>query len=144
VIDAFSLTEEMQKEIRYIIKQNNVFDAAFCEKIMKVDQALRFAGIFTSNGELTCSKMRHKATSMLTPEEIQMSIYYAKLRHKTRDHLVNQIGKPEFSLTKYEKVIRFTIPIGKDILLLLSADTNANYAKITDKVLKVIKETKTS
>ncbi len=121
-----------------------MFDEAFCEKIIRIDQALRFVGVFTSNGELTCSKMRQDATSMLTPEQIQMSIYYAKLRHKTRDHLANQIGKPEFSLTKYEKVIRYTIPIGKDILLLLSSDTNANYAKITDEVLKVVKETKTS
>src|SRR5574338_28328 len=118
-----------QKEIRYIIKENYVFDEAFCEKIMGIDQALRFVAVFTSNGELTHSKMRPDATSMLTPEQIQMSIYYAKQRHKTREHLVNQIGRPEFSITKYEKVIRFTIPIGKDLLLLLSADTNANYSK---------------
>jgi len=40
-------------------------------------------------------------------------------------------------------MIRFTIPFEND-LLLLSADPDANYAKVANEVLKVIKETKTS
>ena len=86
--------------------------------------------------------MRENTTSMLTPEQVKMSIYYARLRHETREHLTTNIGKEEFSMTKYEKVIRFTIPFEKDNLLLISADTNANYAKIIDDVVKVIQETK--
>ena len=117
------------------------FDA-LCEKIMKIDQTLRFVGVYTRNGEMASSKMRENTTSMLTPEQIRMSIYYAKLRHETRGHLAFDIGKEEFSLTKYERVIRFTIPTEDDNLLLISADTNANYSKIADEILKVIKETK--
>jgi len=109
---------------------------------MKVDEDLRFVGVCTHNGEMTCSRMRENTTSMLTSEQIQMSIYYAKLRHETREHLSHNIGKEEFSMTKYENVIRFTIPFEKDNLLLISADTNSNYTKIIDEILKVVKETK--
>jgi len=114
-----------------------------CEKTMKIDEAIRFVGVYTHQGEMVCSRMRDNTSSMITSEQIQMSIYYAKLRHETREHLSHAIGKEEFSLTKYEKVIRFTVPFEND-LLLVSADTDANYIKIVDEVLKVIKETKRS
>jgi hypothetical protein len=123
------------------VKENFVIYDTICEKIMKIDEALRFVGVYTHKGEMACSRMRENTTSMLTPEQIQMSMYYAKLRHETREHLSHNIGKEEFSMTKYEKVIRFTIPFEKD-LLLISADTDANYAKIVDEILKVIEETK--
>lgn len=112
-----------------------------CEKTMKIDEAIRFVGVYTHQGEITCSRMRDNTPSMITTEQIQMSIYYAKLRHETRENLSHDIGKEEFSLTKYERVIRFTIPFEND-LLLLSPDTGTDYAKIVDEVLKVIKETK--
>ena len=122
------------------MKENFMIYDIICEKIMQVDKTIRFVGVYTNKGEIACSRMRENTTSMLTPEQIQMSGYYAKLRHETREHLSYYIGKVEFSLTKYEKVIRFTIPFEKDFLL-ISADTNANYSKITDGVLKIIKET---
>jgi hypothetical protein len=112
-----------------------------CEKIMKIDESIRFVGVYSYNGEMVSSQMRQNTTSMLTEDQVKMSVYYAKLRHETREHLEYKIGKEEFSMTKYEKVIRFTIPFEKD-LILISADTNANYAKMADEILKVIKETK--
>ena len=113
-----------------------------CDKIMKIDETIRFAGVYTNKGEMVCVKVRDNMKSMLTPEQVKMSMHYAKLRHETREHLVTNIGKPEFSITKYEKVIRFTIPFEKKSLLLISADTNANYANMADEILKIIKENK--
>jgi len=112
-----------------------------CDKIMKIDDVIRFVGVYTYNGEMVSSRMRPNTTSMLTEDQVKMSVYYAKLRHETREHLEYKIGKEEFSMTKYEKVMRFTIPFEKD-LILISADTNANYAKIIEEILKVVKETK--
>ena len=117
------------------------FDA-LCEKIMKIDQGLRFVGVYNNNGELVSSQMRENTPSMLTPEQTRMSMYYARHKYETREHLTFIIGKEEFSLTKYEKVILFTIPLKDDDLLLVSADTTADYPKIVAEILKVIKETK--
>ena len=122
------------------MKENFVNYEILCDRIMKIDETLRFVGVYSNKGEMTCIKMRDNMKSMLTPEQVKMSMHYAKLRHETREHLVTYIGKPEFSITKYEKVIRFTIPFEKDSLLLISTDTNANYAKIADECLKIIKE----
>lgn len=112
-----------------------------CDKIMKIDDTIRFVGAYTYNGEMVSSRMRPNTISMLTEDQIKMSVYYAKLRHETREHLEFKIGKEEFSMTKYEKVIRFTIPFEKD-LILISAEANANHTKIIEEILKVIKETK--
>jgi hypothetical protein len=114
-----------------------------CEKIMNIDETIRFVGVYTDDGVMACSRMRDNTPSMITQDQIQMSIYYAKVRHETREHLSRNIGKEEFSITKYEKVIRFTIPFENN-LLLLSADTDIDYAKIVTEILKIIKETKTS
>ena len=124
------------------MKENFVNYEILCDEIMKIDETLRFVGVYSNKGEMACIKMRDKMKSMLTPEQVKMSMHYAKLRHETREHLVTDIGKPEFSITKYEKVIRFTIPFEKDSLLLISTDTNTNYAKIVDEILKIIKENK--
>jgi hypothetical protein len=85
--------------------------------------------------------MRENTTSLLTEDQIKMSMYYAKLRHETREHLEHKIGKEEFSMTKYEKLLRLTIPHGKD-LFLISVDVDANYSTIIDEILKIIKEAK--
>ena len=113
-----------------------------CDKIIKIDETIRFAGVYADKGEMVCVKVRDNMKSMLTPEQVKMSMHYAKLRNETREHLVTNIGKPEFSVTKYEKVIRFTIPLEKNSLLLISTDTNANYANIADEILKIIKKIK--
>jgi hypothetical protein len=112
-----------------------------CENILKVDETVRFVGIFTYNGEMVFNKMRPNTESMLTEDQIKMSMYYAKLRHETREHLEHKIGKEEFSLSRYEKLIRFTIPFERD-LILISADSNANYAKIIDDILTIIRDNK--
>ena len=135
---------ERQKEIWYVMKENHMIYDILCEKIMKIDETIRFVGVYTNKGEMASSQMRKNTFSMLTPEQVKMSIHYARLRHETREYLATNIGKEEFSLTKYEKVIRFTIPFEKDSLILISADTSANYAKIIDEALKVIQETKSS
>jgi hypothetical protein len=112
-----------------------------CEQILKADESIRFVGAYTYNGEMIFNKMRPNTGSMLTEDQIKMSMYYAKLRHETREHLEHKIGKEEFSMSKYEKLIRFTIPFERD-LILISADANANYAKIIDDILTVIRDSK--
>jgi hypothetical protein len=112
-----------------------------CENILKTDESIRFVGIYTYNGEMIFNKMRPNTESMLTEDQIKMSMYYAKLRHETREHLEHKIGKEEFSMSKYEKLIRFTIPFERD-LILISADANANYAKIIDDISTVIRDNK--
>lgn len=124
------------------MKENFVNYDTICNRIMKVDEIVRFVGVYTIDGEMAISKMRENTTSLLTPDQVKMSIYYAKRRYETREHLTNYIGKEEFSMTKYEKVIFFTIPFEKDNLLLISIDTNTNHTKIVDEILKIIKETK--
>lgn len=122
------------------MRENFVDFELACESIMNIDEAVRFVGVSTNKGGMEYSKMRENTPSMLTPEQLKMSTYYAKLRHETREHLTNYIGKEEYSMTKYEKVILFTIPFEKDNLLMISSDADANHTKILNEVQKIIKK----
>ena len=69
-----------------------------------------------------------------------MSVYYAKKRWENRGHLSHRIGNARYSLTEYEKVKQITIPIGKNRLLLISTEVNANHIVILEKVSLLISD----
>ncbi|MDH5657964.1 MAG: hypothetical protein OEY17_01275 [Nitrosopumilus sp.] len=87
-----------------------------CDEILKCDKDIRYVGIYNF-GELY-EKMRPGLKNYLTKEEIEMSLSQAVYRWSTRKKTTNRIGKPIFALTKYEKIYRVTVPIGRVGLIL--------------------------
>lgn len=66
-----------------------------------------------------------------------LSLNQALSRWQSRKRLKNQIGLPEFSLTKYEKVCRFTIPFQENSIICVSTESNADILNIILKVQKI-------
>ena len=111
-----------------------------CNEIMDLDPLIRFAAILNDNAEIVAGGEREKISNSLSPEEVKMSLYYAKSRREIRGHLSHRIGEEIYSLTAYEKVKQIAIPLkGKD-LLLISAETSANPIQIIDQVFELIKK----
>jgi len=57
-----------------------------------------------------------------------------------RGHLTHRIGAAKYSITEYEKVKQITVPLGKNRLLLISTEINANHTKILEKVSLLVGE----
>ena len=107
-----------------------------CDEILNVDKKIRYVGVY-DYGELY-DKKRRGLKSYLTKEETEISLSQAVYRWSTRKKTSEKIGKPIFSLSKYEKIYRITLPIGGAGLILVSTDLDADINKITDKILEII------
>ncbi len=111
-----------------------------CSELMKTDNNIRFVVILSNYGEKIAGGFRPNTTSFLSPDEIKMSLFYAGQRWDTRTHLSHRIGKAKYSITEYEKVKQFTLPVDDKHLLLISTETNANNDKIIENASKLIKQ----
>lgn len=106
-----------------------------CEKILKVHSKIRFAGIYHQG--VFRSKTREGLQTLLTEEESKRSVVEAVKRWETRHSLASKLGHPVYSMTKYAKVNRMTLPIGEEGLVLISTDTSLDPNTVVDKILEI-------
>ena len=111
-----------------------------CNNLMETDKNVRFVIILSNYGEKIAGGFRQNTTSFLSPDEIKMSLFYVGQRWDTRTHLSHRIGKAKYSITEYEKVKQFTLPVDDKHLLLISKETNANSDKIIENASRLIKQ----
>ena len=108
------------------------------EKCLNISHKVRFVGIY-DNGQLY-HKTQNNIQTYLSPSETERSCIQALLRYKTRLLLSDQIGKPIWSITMYEKLYRVTIPIRHNVLMLLSMEISSDPLDICAKIIEIINE----
>ncbi len=117
-----------------------------CKQIQEIDSSIRFAGIANKLGDLKTKSYRKNLVPLLTEKETSDYAMKAVLRAATREDYESKIGKLQYSIGKYEKMIRATIPIMIDkkddenkLYLLLSFDLDSNVTHtIQNRVLPFI------
>jgi len=117
-----------------------------CKQIQELDSSIRFAGIANKLGDLITTSYRKNLVPLLTEKETSDYAMKAVLRAATREDYESKIGKLQYSIGKYEKMIRATIPVMIDkkddenrLYLLLSFDLDSNVTPtIQNKVLPFI------
>ena len=104
------------------------------EDIMNSDPKIRLVTICDSNGKIMHSDHRKGVQNLLTPEESKKSLELAVNSWKTRSQLAPKIGKGKYVLAEYEKIKRITIPLGKNHLLYITTEVEADDSSIIRKV----------
>jgi hypothetical protein len=118
--------------------QKDYFES-FCREILADNQSIRFVGIANHLGSLIATEYRETLVPLMTKEETSQYSIQAVLRAAIREDFESKIGKLEYSIGKYEKLIRATVPItfsgneGKKFYLLLSFDVDSDAKSIIDK-----------
>ena len=118
--------------------QKDYFES-FCREILAYNQSIRFVGIANHLGSLIATEYREALVPLMTKEETSQYSIQAVLRAAIREDFESKIGKLEYSIGKYEKLIRATVPIifsrneGKKFYLLLSFDADSDAKSIIDK-----------
>jgi hypothetical protein len=117
-----------------------------------LDNSIRFAGIANNLGSLVATAYRNGLTPMMDKQETSHYAIQAVLRTATREDFESKIGRLVYSLGKYEKLIRATIPImlssskedeTKSYYLLLSFDLNFNVMYVIEnKIMPFIEKIK--
>ena len=100
-----------------------------CTQIVGKHYFIRSAAIADNIGHLMAASYRKNLVAMLTFEDSSRAAAQAAIRAATRNKFKSKIGELHFSISRYEKLVRATIPIrnGEKIrfLLLLTFDIEA-------------------
>jgi hypothetical protein len=110
------------------------------ELILPLDRSIRFCAVANKLGYIMSSKYRKGLKPLMTVEETEKYALFATIRHSTRQVWENKIGKVRYTLTRYELLVRATVPLANNHLLLLSFDVDTKNidAIMTDKVMPAI------
>ena len=113
-------------------------EPSLCDRIIKLDRGIRFAGIVNNRGEVIEGGFRQGVEPLLNGTDEQQ-MYINSLSNLTMlQSYSDWLGTVRYSLTEHEKVALMTFPRG-DGILCISAMPRANMNKIRDKVTKVLK-----
>jgi len=82
-----------------------------CREIIEMDESVRFAGIANKMGSLITTIYQKGIIPLMTKEETSQYALRAVVRATTREDFEIKLGKLHYSLGKYEKLVRVTIPI---------------------------------
>lgn len=113
------------------------FFESFCKGVIEKDNFIRFAAISNHLGHIVASAYRKDLAPLMTPEETARYSVQAAIRAATRESFETKIGELRFSISRYARLVRATVPIkssGKNkFLLLLSFDVDAEADSIINK-----------
>jgi hypothetical protein len=119
----------------------------FCREIVKKHYFIRSAAIADNVGHFMATACRQRLIPLMTQEDSSRAAAQAAIRAATRNKFKSKIGDLQFSLSRYEKVVRATVPIKNGektkFLLLLTFDIEAEAESIILKrILPYITENK--
>jgi hypothetical protein len=119
----------------------NSFFQEFCDKIVVLDPTIRFAGVADEDGHLVAMADRKELKPLLSPEERAQYAITAATRQYTRLRWEYLLGKVNYAMSHYAKIIRATIPIADEnsrlyYVLLLSFDVDKG--NVHDIIMKKI------
>jgi hypothetical protein len=121
----------------------------FCKQVINLDSKIRFAGIADEDGKLKSMAERPGLNPLLTPEERAQYAITAATRQFTRLRWEYMLGKIQYASSKFEKLMRATIPITDEysklsfvLLLSFDPDTANLHQLLTEKVIPMIIQNK--
>ena len=113
---------------------------SFCGKILELNPKVRFAGVYNTASGDVYEKTAKEIERLFTKEQTKKSMTQAYMRWKTRESLAKISGKPIFTMTKYEKINRMTMPCGKNALLMVSMQSDLEPQTILGDILGLIEK----
>ena len=104
------------------------------EQILNIDPKIRLVTICDINGKMMYSDYREGIENLLTAEESKKSLNLAVNAWKIRRNLASKIGKGKYVIAEYERVKRITIPLGRNHLLYITTEVEADHSNIIQKI----------
>ena len=104
------------------IRIDDKFLYRFSKDVLNLDPSIRWVGISDNTGILLNVTYKEGVTLLLSDEENEEYASNAVKRHKTRITFESKMGKMNYAVGRYEKLIRATIPINSNYYLLITLD----------------------
>ena len=111
-----------------------------CSELLELDEKIRYVGVYNSFSGDVFEKMQGGISRHFDKDQTRKSMTQAIMRWKTRKQFSDEIGEPEFAMTKYQKVNRVTMACGEDGLLMFSTEMDVHLCDIIDDVTLLVKK----
>ena len=109
----------------------------FCEKIIALDDKIRFVGIVNKSGEVIAGGFQKGVEPLLEGEDEQELYVHSLSNMAVLNNFTNRLGKVSYHIAKHDKVSLMTFPLSEEILC-LSASSKADIDMIRDSILDMI------
>ena len=109
-----------------------------CTELLELDEKIRYVGVYNSFSGDVYEKMQNGIARHFDKEKTRKSMTQAIMPWKTRKAFADEIGEPEYSMTKYGKVNRITMGCGEHGLLMFSTEVDAHPCDIITDVTKIV------
>ena len=113
-------------------------DESQIERILALDDNIRFVAISDLDGNLIASKGREGANLFLSPESTKDTLRHAASAWKSRMKHFDEIGRGLYTLAVYEKLRRVTMPLSDDKILLVTIDNAGGRKQILETLLNEV------
>ena len=108
-----------------------------CLDVLNSDEHIRFVGFVNNKSEILHSAQRNNVDSLLSDQEIKMSVHYTLEQWRKAQNFTFRLGKERLTLTEYDIVTLVTIPF-KGELLLVSTEPQSHYDSIIEKINSIL------
>jgi hypothetical protein len=114
----------------------------FPGSIISLDKSIRFSCIVDRLGHILAYKYRQGLTPLMTYEETCKNALLSVIRHSTRQSWENKMGRTLYSITRYERLTRASIPMPAKCLLLVSFDAEVREVDrlVQEKIIPLLRE----
>jgi len=113
-----------------------------CQKIIKLDPKMRSARIINSRGHMVSGGMKDGLLSLEAQKQDEMMFMELSLRVRMRHEFDKEFGIVHFSMSYRDKVIVMSFPLTNDDVMLVSCEKEADFGKLSFKILKIIEPLK--
>ncbi len=108
------------------------------DKILALDENIRFAAIADLDGNMILSKSQEGTNLYLSPESTKDTLHHAATAWRSRMKHVDEIGRGLYTIAVYEKLRRVTMPLADDRILLVTIDNAGGQKQILDELLNLV------
>ncbi len=109
----------------------------FCSEVLKLNPKLRFTGVYSTTNGNVYYKMQKGIKKIFSDEQTKDSLVHGYMRWKSRLHSSDLIGIPIYTMTKYPKINRVTLPCGGNAIIMISSEPDLDPSQIIDDVCKL-------
>jgi hypothetical protein len=106
--------------------------------ILKLNSKIRYSGVYITGNVQLHEKVKKGITRLFDKEKTMDTFIHAYIRWKTRQHDSPIIGEPVYTMTKYGKINRLTIPCSSKALLMINTELELEPHEIINDVIELI------
>lgn len=109
----------------------------FCSEILDSNPKIRFATVYDQWAVRLGGGLRKGLTSLLSEHKENELVTLAIIDWKARKEMSKWLGKTKYTVAEYDLVKRFSLYLGGDDLLLISAEKDVDTDEMVDEVIKI-------